>query len=77
MKLNLKWRKSIMFKCKDCGQPMERVYMFTQNGEQFQTMKCPMCGGQTKLRPIEYDNNGNLINRHKNKPKKKRKRVEK
>ena len=47
-----------MFKCKDCGQPME--------------------SGSTKLRPIEYDEKGNLINRHKaKKPKKKRKKVEK
>ena len=65
-----------MFKCKDCGQPMERVYMFTTNGEQYQTMKCPMCGGQTKLRPIEYDDKGNLVNRHSKPKKKKRKKVE-
>jgi hypothetical protein len=57
---------------------MERVYMFTTSGDQYQTMKCPMCGGSTKLRPIEYDEKGNLINRHKaKKPKKKRKKVEK
>lgn len=65
-----------MFKCKDCGTPMERVYIFNENGGSAQVMQCPMCGGHTKLRPIEYDENGNLVNNHKRtKPRNKKKKV--
>jgi len=66
-----------MFKCKDCNTPMERVYIFDEKGNSAQVMKCPMCGGHTKLRPIEYDNNGNLINRHNSGKPRRRKKVEK
>lgn len=61
-----------MFKCKDCGTEMEKVYSFED--ESYQYMKCPNCGNATKKRPIVYDDNGNLVTNFSKKNKKNKKR---
>jgi predicted nucleic acid-binding Zn ribbon protein len=63
-----------MFKCKNCGTEMERVYSFENENESYQQMKCPNCGGATKKRPIVYDDNGNLVTNFKKNNKKKKQR---
>lgn len=63
-----------MFKCKNCGTEMERVYSFENENESYQQMKCPYCGGATKKRPIVYDDNGNLVTNFKKNNKKKKQR---
>lgn len=63
-----------MFKCKNCGTEMERVYSFENENESYQQIKCPNCGGATKKRPIVYDDNGNLVTNFKKNSKKKKQR---
>lgn len=58
-----------MFKCKDCGTEMQKVYAF-EDGKNYQQFRCPNCGGATKERPIEYDDKGYLIDGKKKKKKK-------
>lgn len=60
-----------MFKCKNCGTEMERVYSFENENESYQQIKCPNCGGATKKRPIVYDDNSNLVTNFKKNHKKK------
>jgi uncharacterized Zn finger protein len=62
-----------MFKCKNCGTEMVKVYAFEDESSQY--MECLNCGNATKKRPIEYDDNGRLVTNSSKKKKNKQRNV--
>lgn len=60
--------------CKYCGTEMRKVFRFED--EATEVLQCPMCHCETKPRPIQYDDNGNVVRFNKKNKNKKRKKVE-